>query len=182
MGTVNYFFDRPLVRRSSSSVQDRLRMLVRESDFMSNRPSLSFRISLRREARVGSSCDEVVFLFGRFIQIGRYCLSRAAFVMSRNRELNHPSVFFQAVIACHLVVCSNLRRSVEPVKGAVVLFLVFQQKTTKASKGALENHSTQKVGLVLHQRMKRMKGVFTLAALKEVEKVTDIRTLLERDI
>jgi len=27
-----------------------------------------------------------------------------------------------------------------------------------------------------------MKGVFTLAALKEVEKVTDIRTLLERDI
>ena len=69
-------------------------MLVRESDFMSNRPSLSFRISLRREARVGSSCDEVVFLFGRFIQIGRYCLSRAAFVMLRNRELNHPSVFF----------------------------------------------------------------------------------------
>ena len=42
-------------------------MLVRDSDFMSNRPSLSFRISLRREERVGSSCDEVVFLFGRFI-------------------------------------------------------------------------------------------------------------------
>ena len=66
-GTVNYFFDRPLVRRSSSSVQDRFRMLVRDSDFMSNRPSLSFRISLRREARVGSSCDEAVFLFVRFI-------------------------------------------------------------------------------------------------------------------
>ena len=64
---MNYFFDRPLVRRSSSSVQDRLRMLVRDSDFMSNRPSLSFRISLRREARVGSSCDEAVFLFVRFI-------------------------------------------------------------------------------------------------------------------
>ena len=42
-------------------------MLVRDSDFMSNRPSLSFRISLRREARVGSSCDEAVFLFVRFI-------------------------------------------------------------------------------------------------------------------
>jgi hypothetical protein len=61
-------------------------------------------------------------------------------------------------------------------------FLSFSRQKRRPVTGSLANHSTQKVGLALNKRKKRITGVFSLAVLKAVEKVKDILTLSERDI
>ena len=57
----------------------------------------------------------------------------------------------------------------------------FRRKQRGPARGHWANRSTQKVGLPLHRRIKRITGVF-FTVLDEVEKVKDMRIVWERDV